>query len=78
MSRIPSLILPAGAFLERSGGDWVMVVDRSSRHATRRRIKIGRRNAEQVEVLSGLQPGERVITSDYTAFEKVDRVDLAQ
>lgn len=72
------LILPAGGFLERTGGDWVMVLDRSGRRAERRRIKIGRRNAEQVEVLAGLKPGERVITSDYTGFEKVERVDLSK
>jgi HlyD family secretion protein len=72
----PALLLPAGGFLEKTGGDWVMVVDASGRHADRRRIKIGRRNSEQVEVLGGLKPGERVITSDYTGFEKVDRVDL--
>jgi len=71
-----ALILPAGAFLERTGGDWVMVVDKSGRHALRRRIRLGRRNADQVEVLSGLGPGERVITSDYAGFEKVDRVNL--
>jgi HlyD family secretion protein len=74
----PALILPAGAFLERTGGDWVMVADAGAGHADRRRIKIGRRSAEQVEVLAGLRPGERVITSDYTGFEKVDRVVLAK
>lgn len=74
----PGLLLPAGSFLEKSGGDWVMVVDGSGRHAEKRRVKLGRRNAEQVEVLSGLKAGERVITSDYTGFEKVDRVTLAR
>jgi HlyD family secretion protein len=74
----PALILPAGAFLERTGGDWAMVADPGGGHADRRRVKIGRRSAEQVEVLSGLKPGERVITSDYTGFEKVDRVVLAK
>jgi HlyD family secretion protein len=72
----PAIILPAGAFLEKTGGDWVMVVEPNGRRADRRRIRIGRRNADQVEVLSGLKAGERVITSDYTGFEKVDRVDL--
>jgi HlyD family secretion protein len=70
------LVLPAGGFLEKTGGDWVMVVDRTGHHAERRRIHLGRRNADQVEVLGGLAAGERVITSDYTGFEKVDRVDL--
>ena len=72
----PALILPAGAFLERTGGDWAMVLDAGGGHAERRRLKLGRRNSEQVEVLSGLKPGERVITSDYTGFEKLDRVEL--
>ncbi len=72
------LLLPAGAFLERSGGDYAFVVTPDGRRAERRRIKLGRRNTEQVEVLGGIQAGERVITSDYQGFEKVDRVDLRQ
>jgi HlyD family secretion protein len=68
--------LPAGPFLERTGGDWVMVTDANGTHAERRRVRIGRRSAEQVEVLAGLRPGERVITSDYTGFDKVDRIIL--
>jgi len=74
----PALILPAGPFLERTGGDWVMVADAGGGHADRRRIRIGRRSAEQVEVLAGLKAGERVITSDYAGFEKVDRVVLSK
>ena len=74
----PALVLAAGAFLERSGGDWAFVVAADGRHADRRRIKIGRRNSEQVEVLSGLRTGERVITSDYQGLEKIDRVDLTK
>nr|ACN58783.1 ABC transporter permease [uncultured bacterium BLR8] len=70
------LLMPAGAFLERSGGDWVFVLDDSGKAAYRRRVKIGRRNAEQVEILSGLAAGERVITSDYTGYERFDRIDL--
>ncbi|WP_293370975.1 efflux RND transporter periplasmic adaptor subunit [Phenylobacterium sp.] len=74
----PALVLPAGPFLERTGGDWVMVTDAGGTHADRRRIRIGRRSAEQVEVLGGLKPGEQVITSDYAGFEKVDRVVLSK
>lgn len=74
----PGIILPAGPFLERTGGDWVFVVARDGESAVRRRIKVGRRNSEQVEILNGLQPGEQVITSDYTGLEHVDRVDLSK
>ena len=74
----PGLLLPAGAFLEKSGGAWALVVSADGKQADRRRIRIGRRNADQVEVLEGLKPGERVITSDYTGFEKVERVVLTK
>ena len=69
-----AMILPAGPFLEASGGDYVFVVDGASAH--RRRVKLGRRNIEQVEVLSGLAPGNRVITSDYANYGRIDRIDL--
>lgn len=69
-------VLPAGAFLQVTGGDWVFVLSKDGRSARRRRIKIGRRSAEQVEVLSGLAPGERVIVSDYAGLERIDRIEL--
>jgi HlyD family secretion protein len=69
-----AVIVPTGAFLEASGGDYVFVMDGSEAH--RRRVKLGRRNVEQVEVLSGLVPGDRVITSDYANYAKIDRIDL--
>jgi HlyD family secretion protein len=69
-------ILPAGAFLERTGGDWIFVLAKDGRSALRRTIKIGRRNTEQVEVLSGLAVGEQAIISDYTGLERIDRIDL--
>jgi HlyD family secretion protein len=72
----PALVLPAGPFLEASGGAWAFVVDRDGGGATRRPIKLGRRTAESVEVLSGLRAGERVVTSDYTHLDRIDRLAL--
>ena len=69
-------LVPAGAFLERTGGDWIFVVAQGGGEAHRRSIKVGRRNAEQVEILSNLAPRERVIISDYTGLERIDRIDL--
>ncbi len=69
-----SLVMPAGAFLERTGGDWVFALTEGGKTAERRRIKVGRRNAEQLEIVSGLNPGERVITSDYTGYDRIDRI----
>jgi HlyD family secretion protein len=69
-------ILATGPFLERTGGDWVFVVAADGRSARRRRIKVGRRTSDQLEVLSGLMAGDRVITSDYTGLDRVERIDL--
>jgi len=74
----PALLLPAGPFLERTGGDWVFVVSPGGRSAERRRIKVGRRTSEQLEIEGGLAAGERVITSDYTGFDRVDRIVLTR
>ncbi len=73
-----ALVLPAGAFLERTGGDWVFVLSADGRSAHRRTIKPGRRNAEQLEVLDNLAPGDRVIVSDYSSLERIERVDITQ
>ncbi len=72
---VRAMVLPAGPFLEASGGAWVFVVDHDV--ATRRSVKLGRRNVETVEVLEGLQPGDRVVTSDYTGLDRIDRLALS-
>ena len=72
----PASILPVGPFLERTGGDWVFVVAADLKSAQRRRIKVGRRTTEQLEIVSGLTAGERAIVSDYTSLDKADRVSL--
>jgi HlyD family secretion protein len=71
-----AIILPIGPFLQLSGGDWVFVVSDGEDTAVRRRIRIGRRSIEQLEVLAGLAPGEHVVTSDYTGYGGVDRIDI--
>lgn len=74
----PALILPTGPFLERTGGDWVFVISKDGSSAERRQIKVGRRTMEQLEILGGLATGERVVTSDYTGFDRIDRVVLTE
>ena len=63
----PALTLPNGAWLEGSGGTFTFVV--KGGRAERRAIAVGRRNPEQVEVLKGLRPGERVVVSSYSGLE---------
>ena len=73
---VPATVLPAGPFLEASGGAWVFVLASDGATAERRTVKLGRRTPDSVEVLGGLKPGERVVTSDYTGLERIDRLDI--
>jgi len=62
------ILLPKGGFYKDTGGNWVFVVLPEGNKAVKRQIKLGRQNTENFEVLSGLEPGDQVITSSYTHF----------
>jgi HlyD family secretion protein len=72
----PAVLIPNGAFYNETGGAWVFVVTPDGDSAVKRPVRLGRRNSEYIEVLEGLEPGERVITSPYTGFADRDRLDL--
>ena len=74
----PGRILPNDAFLSDTGGAWAFVLTPDGRSAERRKIRVGRRNNSQVEVTSGLAPGERVIVSSYAGFGKAERLQIAE
>ncbi|MBV1774552.1 efflux RND transporter periplasmic adaptor subunit [Burkholderiaceae bacterium DAT-1] len=72
----PALLLPYDAFINDTGGAWVFVADAQGKHAERRAIRTGRRSSSQIEVLSGLNPGERVVVSTYATFAKAHALDI--
>lgn len=72
------LLLNRGAFFQATGGHWVWVVDAAGGAASRREIRLGRQNPEVYEVLAGLTPGERVITSSYDQLEGAEELVLTQ
>ena len=59
----PATIAPTGGWLSDTGGTWTFVLTPDGQRAERRSLVVGRRNPEQVEVLSGLKPGERIVTA---------------
>ena len=64
-----AILIPRGTFFQTTGGQWIFVLDKSGAKAYRRNIRIGRQNPQYYEVLEGLEPGERVVTSGYEAFK---------
>jgi HlyD family secretion protein len=69
-------LLPTGGFINDTGGSWVYVLDEAGQTARKRNISLGRKNPQFLEVLEGLQPGERVITSSYSTFGDKDLLNL--
>ena len=69
-----AVLVPRGAFFQTTGGRWIYVVDADGEGATRREIRISRQNPQYYEVLEGLHPGERVITSGYEKFGDSDKL----
>lgn len=61
-------LIPRGTFFQKTGGRWIFVVSEDGTKAIKRDIRIGRQNPQYYEVLDGLKPGERVITSGYDYF----------
>ena len=69
-------LLPVGGFFSDTGGNWVYVVEADGARAAKRNITLGRRNPQYYEVLEGLQPGERVVTSSYSNFGDKEVLEL--
>lgn len=64
-----AVVAPVGGWLEAGGGNSAFVLDADSTHARRRSVRTGRRNPEQVEIVSGLNPGERIVTSNTSSVK---------
>ncbi len=63
-----AILLPTGGFFQSTGGNWIYVLNEAGDQAVKKNIRIGRKNSENYEVVEGLEPGERVITSSYDNF----------
>ncbi len=71
-----SVLVPRGAFFQSTGGHKAYVLSQDGKSATLRDIRIGRQNPQYYEVLEGLEPGERIITSTYKNFGNATKLKL--
>lgn len=69
---VEAVLVPRGAFYQKTGGKWIYVLSSDGSKATKRDIKIGRQNPQYYEVVEGLEEGEKVITSSYDNFGDSD------
>jgi HlyD family secretion protein len=71
-----AVLIPNGAFFNDTGGNWVFVVGKGGKSASKRAVQLGRRNSDFIEVLGGLKPGEHVITSSYSGLVDKDHLSF--
>lgn len=72
------LIVERGGFMQNSGGRWVYLISEDGGSARRVPVRLGRQNPRYVEVLEGLRPGDRIVTSTYTTFNDADSLAFTE
>ena len=71
-----AILIPRGTFYQKTGGKWIYVLNADGSEAYKREIRIGRQNPKYYEILEGLEPGEKVITSGYENLGENERLIL--
>ncbi len=71
-----ALLIPKGGFFQQTGGNWIFKVSENGGSAYRVDISLGSQNTEYYEVLSGLQPGDKVVTSSYDNYGNIEELIL--
>lgn len=71
-----ALLIPKGGFFQQTGGNWIFKVSDDGSTAYKVNIALGSQNTEYYEVLSGLEPGDKVITSSYDNYGEVQELIL--
>lgn len=71
-----AILIPRGSFYQNTGGQWIYVISKNGKEAYKREIRIGRQNPQYYEVVDGLKPGDKIITSSYDNFGNNERLVL--
>ena len=69
-----AVLVNKGGFFQKTGGNWIFVIINNK--AVKRNIKLGRQNPDYYEVIEGLTPGEKVITSNYEVFGDAEELNF--
>ncbi len=69
-----AIVIPRGDFFQTTGGQWIYKLNKSGDRAVKTSIIVGRQNPLQYEIVSGLQPGDRVVTTGYANFGEAEEL----
>ena len=71
-------LVPKGGFFQTTGGNWIFKVNESGNLAFKQDITLGRQNPNHYEVLTGLKPGDKVVTNSYETYGKMEELVLVR
>ena len=71
-----AVLVPRGGFYQQTGGNWIFKVSEDGKTAFKTDIQLGNQNPEFYEVLSGLNPGDKVVTSSYENYGTMQELIL--
>ena len=63
-----AVLVPKGGFFQQTGGNWIFKLSDDGKIAYKVDIRLGSQNTEYYEVIQGLQPGDKVVTSSYDNY----------
>jgi len=73
-----AILLAKGGFYQQTGGNWIFKVNENGSVAYKIDIQLGSQNPDYYEVMQGLKPGDKVITSSYENYGTVQELLLKQ
>ena len=73
---VGAVVVPVNALRNSSAGDYVYVLDPQERTVAMRKVKRGQASVDKVQIVSGVQAGERVITEGADRLKDGDKVSL--
>jgi multidrug efflux system membrane fusion protein len=71
-----AIVVPVNALRHSSNGDYVYVLNPKERTVAQRKVQRGQATADRVQIVSGLEAGERVITEGADRLKDGDKVSL--
>ncbi len=71
-----ALLLAKGGFYQQTGGNWVFKLSSDGKTAYKADVQLGRQNPDYYEILSGLQPGDKIVTSSYENYGTMQELVL--
>jgi len=73
---VEAIQVAKGGFFQQTGGNWIFKVADDGKTAYKVDIQLGRMNPDYYEVLSGLKPGDKVVTSSYETYGDMQELVL--